>query len=64
MISKVEPFGIRALCMKIAYELCSPIPELRQELQIILETMEGESSPAIQVTRKNILKAIAKEKAL
>lgn len=64
MILKSEAFGTRALCMKIAYELCLPIPELKQELQIILEMMEGELSPAIQVTKKNILKAMTKGKSL
>lgn len=64
MISKKEPSGVQALCMKLAYELCRPIPELIQELCIALGMMEGELSPAIQVTKKNILKAIAKGKSL
>lgn len=50
--------------MKLAYELCRPIPELIQELCIALEMMEGELSPAIQVTKKNILKAMTKGKSL
>lgn len=62
MVSKKEPPGVRSLCMKLAYELCCPIPELLQELCIALEMMEGESSPAIQTTKKNILKAMAKGK--
>lgn len=64
MISKTESFGTRALCLKIAYELCRPIPELKQELQITLEMMDNELSPAIQVTKKNILKVITKGKSL
>lgn len=64
MISKAEPFGTRALCLKIAYELCRPIPELKQELQIALKMMESESSPAIQATRKNILNAMKKGRSL
>lgn len=64
MISKAEPIGTRALCMKLAYELCRPIPELIQELCVALEMMEGELSPAIQVTKKNILKAMTKGKSL
>lgn len=64
MISKKEPSGVQALCMKLAYELCRPIPELIQELCVALEMMEGELSPAIQVTKKNILKAMTKGKSL
>lgn len=61
MISKAEPYGTRALCMKLAYELCRSIPQLKQELLITLEMIEGELSPAIQVTKKHILKAIKKK---
>lgn len=64
MVSKHEPIGIQSLCMKIAYELCRPIPELRQELRMTLEMMEGELPAAIYASRKNILKAIAKGKSL
>lgn len=64
MISKHEPIGIQSLCMKIAYELCRSIPELKQELQIALEMIEGELSPAIQVARKNILKAMVTGRSL
>ncbi|WP_108821612.1 hypothetical protein [Dysgonomonas sp. Marseille-P4361] len=64
MISKTEPFGTRALCMKLAYALCRSIPELKQELKITLEMMESELSPAIQVTKKNILKVMRKGKSL
>lgn len=64
MLSKTEPFGTRALYIKIAYELCHPIPELKQELQITLEMMEGGLSPAIQATKKNILRAMSKGKSL
>lgn len=64
MISKKEPSGVQALCVKLAYELCRPIPELIQELCVALEMMEGELSPAIQVTKKNILKAMTKGKSL
>lgn len=64
MVAKKEPPGVRSLCMKLAYELCRPIPELLQELCMALEMMEGERSPAIQATKKNILKAMAKGKNL
>ncbi|MBK5719876.1 hypothetical protein JGH11_03230 [Dysgonomonas sp. Marseille-P4677] len=64
MISKSEPSGVQSLCMKLAYELCLPIPELGQELRIALEMMEGGLSPAIQATKKNIRKAMVKNKSL
>lgn len=58
MISCAEPSGIQSLCMKIAYELCRPIPELLKELQSMLEMMEGDLSPAIHAAKKNVLKAM------
>lgn len=58
MISAGELPGVQSLCMKIAYELCRPIPELTQELKTTLEMMEGELCPAIRTVRKNILKAM------
>lgn len=64
MLSKKEPSGVQALCMKLAYELCRPIPELVEELRTALGMMEGEFSPAIAVTRKNVLKAMVKGKSL
>lgn len=62
MISAKELPGVQSLCMKIAYELCRPIPELTQELKASLEMMEGELCPAIRTVKKNILKAIQKRK--
>lgn len=64
MVSKREPVGIRSLCMKLAYELCRPTPELVQELKTILEIMDGELSPGIQAVRNNILKAMKKRISL
>lgn len=64
MISRKEPVGIRSLCMKIAYELCRPIPELTRELKAALGMMEGEFSPAIATARKNILKAMIRGKSI
>lgn len=64
MISKKEPAGVQSLCLKLAYELCRPIPELVQELRTALKMMEGELSPAIQTTKKNVLKAMVKGKSL
>lgn len=56
--------GIQSLCIKIAYELCLPIPELKQELKTTLEMMQGELSPAIRCVQKNVLKAMKKGKSL
>lgn len=64
MLSVQELPGVQSLCMKIAYELCRPIPELMQELKTSLEMMEGELCPAIRTVRKNILKAMQKGKSL
>ncbi|MDR2955290.1 MAG: hypothetical protein LBV43_09435 [Prevotella sp.] len=64
MISVQELPGVQSLCMKIAYELCRPIPELTQELKAILEMIEGDLCPAIRTVRRNILKAIPKGKSL
>ncbi len=64
MISVKELPAVQSLCMKIAYELCRPIPELMQELKTMLEMMESDLCPAIRATRKNILKTIPKGKSL
>lgn len=64
MLSVNELPGVQSLCIKIAYELCLPIPELVQELKTSLEMMEGDLCPAIRTVRKNILKAIQKGKSL
>lgn len=37
MMSGEELPGVKSLCMKIAYELCRPIPELVQELKQCLQ---------------------------
>lgn len=48
MTSKQEAPGVRTLCIKLAYKLCHPIPELLQEFQAVLEIAGREqSSPAI-----------------
>lgn len=64
MMSSEELPGVKSLCMKIAYELCRPIPELVQELKTMLAMMEGDLVPSIRAVRKNILKAIQKGKSL
>lgn len=64
MNSKNEPLAVRTLTMKIAYELCYPYPELMQEIKTMIELMEGDLSPAIAVTKKSILSAMANGKRL
>ena len=64
MMSSEELPGVKSLCMKIAYELCRPIPELIQELKTMLAMMEGDLAPSIRAVRKNILKAMQKGKSL
>lgn len=64
MMSSYELPGVKSLCMKIAYELCRPIPELMLELKTMLAMMEGDLVPSIRAVRKNILKAMQKGKSL
>lgn len=64
MMSSEELPGVKSLCIKIAYELCRPIPELVKELKTMLAMMEGNLVPSIRAVRKNILKAMQKETSL
>lgn len=64
MMSVKELPGVQSLCIKIAYELCLPYPELIQELRTTLEMMDGKLCPAIRTVKKNILKAMEKGKSL
>lgn len=64
MLSKQELPGVQMFCMKLAYEMCRPIPELLQELRTLLDIMEPALlPPSMQAVRKNVLKAMQKEKA-
>lgn len=48
--------GVQTLCMKLAYRMCQPYPELMDELKRILEAMEIEFyKPAVVGLRKKIL---------
>ena len=65
MMSKHELPSVQTLCMKLAYEMCRDIPELKQELRAILELMEpGLLQASIQAVRKNVLKAMKTGKSL
>lgn len=60
--SAVEPYAIRALCMKLAYEQCKFYPELLTELNSCLDMLSQEPlSPALKSTRKNVMKKIMRK---
>lgn len=65
MVSKAELPAVQTLCMKLAYELCRPIPELLQEFRIMMDIMEPELLPiSVRTVRKNVLKALSEGKSL
>lgn len=65
MLSKEEQVGVQALSMKLAYELCLPIPELLQEFRTLLDMMEADLLPiSIRTVRKNVLKAMKTGKSI
>jgi len=65
MISKQELPAVQSLCMKLAYEMCRQIPELRQELHSIIELMEPDLlSVAMKSARNNVLKAMKTGKSM
>lgn len=58
-INSTEPPGIRSLAIKLAYAQCRFYPELITELLAELELLNlGDISPALQCSRRNILKKI------
>jgi hypothetical protein len=65
MLSKEELPGVQTLSMKLAYELCRPIPELLQEFRTMLDIMEADLLPiSIRTVRKNVLKAMKAGKGI
>ena len=65
MMSKRELPAVQTLCMKLAYEMCRDIPELKQELRAMLELMEPDLLVvSIQAVRKNVLKAMKTGRSL
>lgn len=65
MVSKHEPPGVQVLSMKLAYNLCQSIPELLQELKVMLDIMQMELlPPSMRAVRKNILKTLSKRKTI
>ena len=61
IINKEVPVGIRCLCIKIAYHICTPIPEMLHEFYTILELIEPNPQPALCATFRHILKAKNKQ---
>lgn len=59
MMSVSEPVGVRALCLKLAYQQSLFFPELLAELQNTLELMEPDLLQAgLKTARRNVLKQI------
>ena len=54
-----EPYGIKALCMKIAYQMCRHYSELKEELRRSLLLMEpSELGSGVKHTRGKILEKL------
>ena len=52
-----EPYGVKALCMKLAYQQCRHYPELTEELRQCLLLMEpSELGAGVRHTRGKVLK--------
>ena len=59
MMLGAEPYGVRSLCMKLAYRLSCPFPELLGELRQNLLLLEPtELSAGVRCTRNKLLKTI------
>lgn len=56
-----EAVGVRALCIKIAYKYVLVYPDLGQELTVLLEMMDGETSAAVISACNNTLKLLKKD---
>ena len=54
-----EPYGVRALCMKLAYQISLPYAELLNELrQSLLLLQPSELGPGVRHTRNKILNSL------
>lgn len=59
MMMPEEPYGVRSLCMKLAYTLSLPYPELLEELRQSLLLLEPtELGAGVRHTRNKILKSL------
>lgn len=56
MVRPDEPYGVKALCMKLAYQQCRYYPELKGELRQALLLMEpSELGAGVKHTRNKLL---------
>ena len=61
MLSPQESIGVQTVSIRLAYLLCKDVPELRQELRLILENAETDFySTGVKTTIRNVLKRIYK----
>lgn len=59
MLLPDEPYGVKALCIKLAYQQCRHYPELKDELHQALLLMEpSELGSGVKHTRSKILKLL------
>ena len=59
MLLPDEPYGVKALCIKLAYQQCRHYPELKEELRQSLLLMEpSELGTGVKHTRGKILKML------
>lgn len=59
MLLPEEPYGVKALCIKLAYQQCRHYPELKEELRQGLLLMEpSELGAGVKHTRKKILEKL------
>lgn len=56
-----QPYAIRALCMKLAYEQCKFYPELLGELKVALDMLSQEPlSPGLASAKRQVIKKIGR----
>lgn len=61
MLSSFEPYGVRALCVKLAYYQCRHYPELCMELEQTLQMMEQtEMGSGLRHCRKKIMTVLSR----
>lgn len=59
MMLPSEPYGVKALCIKLAYQQCRHYPELKAELRQALLLMEpSELGAGVKHTRKKTLERL------
>ncbi len=59
-INSTEPYGIRALCLKLAFAHCRFYPELTGELKVQLDIMEAtEMSAGVSAAQRQVKRGLA-----